>query len=91
MIRRCFLWHSHKELHEQKRPICLASWSIFTRSKQLVGLGVRDLTHMNKSLMLKWMWEWVQPNHMWWKKAMVTLGPHIRPWEMVMYQDSGQV
>jgi hypothetical protein len=65
-----------------KRPIYLANWSLVTRSRKLRGLGVKDLTQMNNALMIKWMWLWVQQDQAWWKETTVTLGPHIRPWEM---------
>jgi hypothetical protein len=37
---------------------------------------------MNHASMLKWMWQWVKCDQNWWKEPTVTLGPHIRPWEM---------
>jgi hypothetical protein len=67
---------------QEKKRICLVSWRIVTRSKEIGGLGVRDLKQMNKSLMLKWMWQWVGDEHDWWKEASPTPGQHIRPWEM---------
>jgi hypothetical protein len=33
-------------------------------------------------VMIKWMWLWVHQDQAWWKEATVTLGPHIKPWEM---------
>jgi hypothetical protein len=81
-IRRCFLWHGHKETLGQSRPIHLANWSVVTRSKEMEGLGIRDLEKMNSALMLKWMWQWISSSHNWWKEATYTFGEHIRPWEM---------
>jgi hypothetical protein len=82
LIRRSFLWHGHKQIHGSKKRIPLTSWALLTRTKELGGLGVRDLEQMNKSLLIKWMWQWVSTEHAWWKEATITLGTHIRSWEM---------
>jgi Reverse transcriptase (RNA-dependent DNA polymerase) len=81
-IQRRFLWHGHKEKQGQTRPVYLASWLMVTRSKRQGALGVRDLTLANHSLMIKWMWWWVQERVAWWKEATSTFAPHIRPWEL---------
>jgi hypothetical protein len=65
-----------------QKTVCLAGWKIIIRPKWLGGSGVRDLELVNKSLMLNWMWQWVLPNHAWWKEAIIVIGLHVRPWEM---------
>jgi hypothetical protein len=81
-IRRSFLWHGHKQQQGSKKGISLASRALVTITKELGGLRVQDLEQMNKSLLIKWMWQWVSTEQVWWKEATVTSGPHIRPWEM---------
>jgi hypothetical protein len=60
-----FLWQGHKETQGQKCPICLANWMLVTTSKHLGGLGVKDLAKMNQSLLLKWMWQWLDTTNAW--------------------------
>jgi hypothetical protein len=54
-IRRRFLWHGYKELQD-KKPMCLVNWRVVTMSRSFGGLGVRDLSIMNQSLIVKWVW-----------------------------------
>jgi hypothetical protein len=54
-VRRRFLWQCNKEAQGQKRPVCLAIWTLITTSKELGGLGVKDLICMNQTLLLKCM------------------------------------
>jgi hypothetical protein len=51
-----FLWHGHKESQENSMPIHLANWGLVTRSKKLGRMGIRDMSHVNSSLLVKWMW-----------------------------------
>jgi hypothetical protein len=44
-------------LQKSKKAICLESWTLMTRRKRLGGLGVREIEQVNKSLLLKWMWQ----------------------------------
>jgi hypothetical protein len=57
----------------------LANWHLVTRPKQLEGLGVPDIANMNKSLMMKWMWNYVNDTSVWW--AIHSNQEHIKPWE----------
>jgi hypothetical protein len=52
-IRRRFLWHGHKEELQDKKPMCLVNWRVVTMSRSFGGLGVRDLSIMNQSLIAK--------------------------------------
>jgi hypothetical protein len=82
-IRKCFLWHGHKEIHDtEKRVICLANWQLVTKPKELGGMEIRDIGSMNKSLLLKWMWSWIKDDDAWWKEITITGEEHIRPWEL---------
>jgi hypothetical protein len=38
---------------------------------------------MNKSLLMKWMWQCVSTDDAWWKEATITPDRQVRPWEMV--------
>jgi zinc-binding in reverse transcriptase len=33
------------------------------------------------SLLMKWMWQWIQPDQAWWKEATPKIGAHVQPWE----------
>jgi hypothetical protein len=68
-IRRRFHWHGHKEAQGLQRPICLVKWCLVTRSRQMGGLGVKELRSMNEALLLKWMWWWIQSDQAWWKMS----------------------
>jgi hypothetical protein len=81
-IRRRFLWHGYKQHQENKHPLCMVSWALVVRSKEIGGLSIRDLEQMNISLLMKWMWQWVSLDNIWWKETIITSSPHIRPWEM---------
>jgi hypothetical protein len=80
-IRRRFLWHGHKEHEAQKRPMYLTNWKLVTRSKDMGGLGIRDLQDMNISLLMKWMWQWIDNANKWWQEITATQQQHIRPWQ----------
>jgi hypothetical protein len=54
-----FLWQGYKKAQGQKRPVYLANWRLVTTSKELGGLGVKNLISMNQALLLKWMWSWM--------------------------------
>jgi hypothetical protein len=62
-VRRRFIWQGNKEAQGQKRPVCLANWTLITTSKELGGLGVKDLVCMNQALLLKWMWQWIDSDN----------------------------
>jgi hypothetical protein len=80
--RSRFLWQGNKEAQGQKRPVCLANWTLITTNKELEGLGVKDLVCMNQTLLLKWMWQWIDSDNAWWKEASQVPAIHIRPWEI---------
>jgi hypothetical protein len=63
------LWRGHKESQGQSRPVHLVNWPVVIKSKELGGLGIRDLEKTNCALMFKWMWQWVQNSQDWWKEA----------------------
>lgn len=50
--RRTFFWHGGG----QKRKYHLIRWEIITLSKKKGGLGIKDITKMNISLLCKWWW-----------------------------------
>jgi hypothetical protein len=77
--RSRFLWQGNKEAQGQKRPVCLANWTLITTSKELGGLGVKDLVCMNQAVLLKWM---IDSDNAWWKEASQVPAIHIRPWEI---------
>jgi hypothetical protein len=52
-IRYRFLWHGHKDMKDNKRPIYLANWKLVTKPKKLGGLGIRDIEGANQALLLK--------------------------------------
>jgi hypothetical protein len=81
-IHRRFLWHGHKEPLNQSNSIFLAHRELVTRSKELGGLGIRDLHITNTSLMIIWMWYWLEQQDVWWKQTTITPAQHIRPWDM---------
>jgi hypothetical protein len=50
-------------------------------SRSFGGLGVRDLSIMNQSLIAKWVWQWVTAAK-WWKETIQLSYPSEKPWEM---------
>jgi Reverse transcriptase (RNA-dependent DNA polymerase) len=80
-IRRRFLWHGHKEELQDKKPMCLVNWRVVTMSRSFGGLGVRDLSIMNQSLIAKWVWQRVTAAK-WWKETIQLSYPSEKPWEM---------
>ena len=51
-IRRDFLWGEGT----LDRKFHLVNWSTVCSSKEKCGLGVRDLSLVNKALLGKWVW-----------------------------------
>jgi hypothetical protein len=49
-IRRRFLWHGHKEMLDQKRPMYLARWELVTRPKKWGALELVALQQQTKAL-----------------------------------------
>jgi hypothetical protein len=75
-----FLWHGHKDMQDNKRPIYLANWKLITKPKKLGGLGIRDIEAANQALLLKIDAE-LDLRH-----ATMVEGKqhqHIRPWDIM--------
>jgi hypothetical protein len=67
-IRSRFLWHGHKEVQINSKPMHLVNWTTVLMPREAGGLGIRDLRLTNKALMMKWMWIWHKLADVWWKK-----------------------
>lgn len=62
-IRRDFLWQGNKGHNYH-----LVKWSKCTMPKLQGGLGIKDLTTHNKSLLVKWPWRYAQEGQPLWKE-----------------------
>lgn len=78
-IRRKFLWHGHKENQQQVGYMSLIAWDIVITPKNRGGLGVKNLITMNKALMAKLVWNFIQPKRQWWLNF---LSYTHWPWDM---------
>ena len=66
-IQRDFLWRggvSQSRLH-------LVNWSIVCMEKKDGGLGIRNLSRLNKALLGKWCWRFVSEQDSLWKQVIV--------------------
>jgi hypothetical protein len=66
-IQREFLWGGVKG----GRKINWVKWSVVCREKSKGGLGVRDVSWVNFSLLAKWRWRLLQPGRPLWKEILV--------------------
>lgn len=77
-IRRRFLWHGHKG--QDMRYISLVTWELVTKPKKLGGLGVLNLTTMNRALLSKVMWQWQHVNKPDWMQLIQMETLSAKPW-----------
>ncbi|KAK1272795.1 hypothetical protein QJS04_geneDACA010838 [Acorus gramineus] len=62
-MRRRFFWSGASDV--SSKP-CLVKWNKICTPKALGRLGVLELERMNKALLSKWLWKWVDsPNSLW--------------------------
>lgn len=64
-VRRSFLWEGNSDAHK----FHLVKWSKVIQPKKQGGLGIRDLTKHNKSLLMKWWWRYGQETTSLWKEV----------------------
>lgn len=78
-IRRRFLWHGHKE-HTSNRYLGLIAWDNVTKPKCMGGMGIKDLEVMNKALLAKYGWNWLNKPEIWNLRDLYSLQEHASPW-----------
>ncbi|KAK1302387.1 hypothetical protein QJS10_CPB12g00586 [Acorus calamus] len=62
-MRRRFFWSG---VSTASTKPCTVKWNYICTPKALGGLGVLELQRMNKALLSKWLWKWVDsPNSLW--------------------------
>ncbi|KAK1296362.1 hypothetical protein QJS10_CPB15g00774 [Acorus calamus] len=62
-MRRRFFWSG---VSTASTKPCMVKWNYICTPKALGGLGVLELQRMNKALLSKWLWKWVDsPNSLW--------------------------
>ncbi|KAJ4766125.1 RNA-directed DNA polymerase (reverse transcriptase)-related family protein [Rhynchospora pubera] len=60
-LRRNFLWHGNRQ-----GKLILVSWDRVCLPKIVGGLGVLDLSVMNKALLARWLWAWISKKESIW-------------------------
>ncbi|KAH1203108.1 putative ribonuclease H protein [Glycine max] len=61
-IQRHFLWGGNRE----GKKIAWVSWTRCCSSRDMGGLGIKDIKVLNKALLFKWKWMlFHQPDHLW--------------------------
>lgn len=63
-LRRIFLWQGNKE----KQGYNLVKWEEVTMSKAQGGLGIKNLSTQNTSLLQKWLWRFFCEDMALWKR-----------------------
>ncbi|XP_070005716.1 uncharacterized protein [Nicotiana sylvestris] len=58
----------------------LVKWATVTQPKSLGGLGIRDLSKHNKSLLMKWNWRYGQEGTSLWKEIVKAKYGHLDNW-----------
>lgn len=79
-VRRKFLWSGNKQ--HDKRYMSLIAWEIVIKPRSLGGLGVMNMDTMNKALMGKIMYKWLQINRPSWMSIVQLNHQVTRPWEL---------
>ena len=59
--RARFLWQED----DKKKKYHLVKWSEVCRPKDMGGLGIQNLAHMNKNLLCKWWWKVYNTEGLW--------------------------
>ncbi|KAK2356246.1 hypothetical protein QL285_093594 [Trifolium repens] len=73
-IQREFLWGGL----EKKRKINWVCWDTVTKPKIIGGLGMRDLSRVNLSLLAKWRWRFLNSDHCYWRSVLeAKYGDHL--------------
>jgi len=67
-IQRQFLWGG--KLEEKK--IAWVSWTQCCASRDVRGLGVKDLRILNNSLLIKWKWFMFHQSHQLWNRILIS-------------------
>ncbi|WMV09473.1 hypothetical protein MTR67_002858 [Solanum verrucosum] len=75
-LRRSFLWHGNKE----GKGYCLVNWKTVLLSKEIGGLGIRNLRLQNESLLMKWLWRYTGEERALWKEIIVAKYGELNPW-----------
>jgi hypothetical protein len=73
-IQREFLWGGT----EGRRKINWVSWKVVCQPKEVGGLGVRDVSKVNLSLLTKWRWMVLHDHNALWKSTLMErYGPKV--------------
>ena len=75
-LRRNFLWKSNKE----GKGYNLVNWKNVLLSKERGGLGIRNLRLQNESLLMKWLWRYIEEDAALWKEVIVAKYAELNPW-----------
>lgn len=62
--RRRFLWHG---VNQNGSKMNLANWESVCKPKEYGGLGIIDLSAVNRALLVKWTWYWQKLEQRMWK------------------------
>lgn len=65
-LRRKFIWQGNEE-----KGISFSQMENSDNKQEGEGLGIRNLRHHNKSLMLKWLWRFSLKYQAFWRKVIV--------------------
>ncbi|KAH0634712.1 hypothetical protein KY290_035831 [Solanum tuberosum] len=83
-MKRKFLWQGNKE----GKGYCLVKWETVLLSKKDGGLGIRNLRLQNESLLLQWLWRYINEDKALWKEVIVSKYGEASPWCTQMVPDT---
>ena len=64
-IQRQFLWGGR----DLEKKVSLVSWSTVCTEKRKGGIGIKNLSKMNKALLSKWNWRFANERNSLWRKV----------------------